>query len=211
MFGTLKATARDRSLSGILSSSALLPRRYAALVRFAQREVLVSDVAGWERQIAENARRYQQLKDYVAQVALTETSRDGAVQVTVSASGVLTDLVLRERGQLQPLAQVAAEIMNCVRRAQARIPALLQNSIAATVGEQDPAAHLIVADARTRFPEPPPAAPRPSTVDEMRIGTQQLPAPAPMPSRREPPSRPPVARSGPTDDDWDERPVMEDI
>ena len=165
----------------------------------------MSAVAGWEQRIAEQAQQYQQLSDRVAQVALTETSRDGTVQVTVSANGTLTGLVLRERGQPRPLPQVAAEIMHCVRRAQARIPGLLQASLASTVGEHDPAAQQIVADARTRFPEPPPPPPRSSTMDDMRAAPRPV-QPPPMP-----PARPPVPRHGPEDDDWDGRSLMEDV
>jgi hypothetical protein len=108
--------------------------------------------------------------------------------VTVSASGLLTDLVLRERWHPQPLPEVAAEIMDCVRRAQARIPELLRQAMSETVGA-DPASHLLVADARRRFPEPEPHEPRHAPVQ-----------------RRD--SRAPQRDST---DDWDEREVMEDV
>jgi hypothetical protein len=106
---------------------------------------------GWAEQVAENARRYQELEDRVAGLSITETSADGAIRVTVSASGQLTALELRETGT--PLDLVAEEIMSCLGRAQARIPDLLGQTVFDTVGTQDPSAHLIVADARKRFCE----------------------------------------------------------
>ena len=173
---------------------------------------MAEDNGGWQSEITKNALGYQELHDRLARLSIVESPPDGTVQVTLSVTGVLTGLVLRERGRPRPLAQVASEIMDCVRRAQARIPALLEHSLAATVGTHDPAAQLIVADAKTRFPEPPPTPPRPPTVDEMRIDTPPIdPAPPPMPRRI--PAGPPVSRPGPTGDadDWDERSLMEDV
>ncbi|TCO52479.1 YbaB/EbfC family nucleoid-associated protein [Actinocrispum wychmicini] len=138
----------------------------------------------WERQVAETAQRYQDMRNRVAQLSVTEVSRDGMVQVTVSASGHLTDLTLKERWRPTPATRIAVEIMQCVRRAQARIPDLLQQAMIETVGPRDPAAHLIVAEARERFPQPPELEPTP-----------------------------PAPRTGIAggEDDWDGRPVMEDI
>jgi DNA-binding protein YbaB len=145
---------------------------------------------GWERQVAETAQRYQALQERLSRLSITESSGDGAVKVTVSASGQLTDLVLRERWHPDPLPAIAAEIMDCLRRAQARIPDLLRQAMVDTVGLQDPSAHLLVDEARRRFPEP---------VAEMRESH------APEPRR-------PVRESdAENEDDWDERAVMEDL
>ena len=140
------------------------------------------DGTGWERQVAETAQRYRLLQERLAQLSITESSGDGAVKVTVSASGMLTDLTLRERWHPEPLDAIAAEIMACLRRAQARIPELLRQAMFDTVGSREPSTHLLLDDARRRFPEQEPQQPRQS--------------------------RTPRQDSG---DDWAEREVMEDV
>lgn len=120
--------------------------------------------------------KWDELNDRIARLSVTESSRDGTVRVTVSASGVLTGLVLREGA-------VAAQVMECLARAQARIPDLLGRALFETIGPNDPAAELVVADARKRFPEPAPRAEW-------------------QPRRPRVPDR--------VDDDWDGQSVMED-
>ena len=137
---------------------------------------------GWEQQVAETARRYQQLREKLAQLSITEASGDGAVKVTITASGLLTDLVLRERWRPEPLPDIAAEIMDCVRRAQAKIPDLLRQAMSDTIGEQDSNTHLLLSEARQRFPEQEPQEPRPARTTQ------------------------PVSK-----DDWDEREFLEQL
>jgi hypothetical protein len=158
----------------------------------------------WTRQVAENAARHQQLAEHLSRLSITERSGDGAVRVTVSASGLLTDLVLRERWRPDPLPVIAAEIMDCLRRAQARIPDLLRQATFDILGEADPSAHLLHDEAAKRFPEPPPRqAHRPrGEPEEIRVEPERGPEPArPLP-------RAPQPRD---EDDWDERAVMEDV
>lgn len=114
----------------------------------------------WEQQVADTAQRYRRLNDRVA--GLTVTERDGQVGVTVSSTGQLVDIQLP--------GALAAQVMACVRRAQSRIPDLLHEVMVDTVGPQDPSVHLLVDDARTRFPEPvavpPPRRRAPEAHDE---------------------------------------------
>ena len=138
----------------------------------------------WERQIAENAQRYQELTERLSQLSITEASGDGAVKVTISANGLLTGLVLRERWNPEPLEDIAEEIMDCLRRAQSRIPELLRRTMFEIVGTQDPSTHLLLDDARQRFPEQPEREPRQARTPE---------------------------RARDTTGDWDEREVMEDV
>ncbi|MGI5500041.1 YbaB/EbfC family nucleoid-associated protein [Lentzea sp. CA-135723] len=140
--------------------------------------------ATWEREVAENARRLGALRDRLSAQTIREVSRDGTVEVSVATSGALTGLVLREGRFREPLPVIAAQVMDCVRRAQARIPELMGQAMAETVGPHDPAAQLILAETRERFPAPP--APRSGD------------APAP------PPARP--AQDG---DDWDGPEIFE--
>jgi DNA-binding protein YbaB len=113
-------------------------------------------VSDWALEVERNADRYRRLQQHLARMSITETSRDGAVRVTVSASGLLTDLALDERAAPKPLSALAAQVLETLRRAQAKIPDLVSKAVADVVGTADAQTHLIVADARKRFPEPPP-------------------------------------------------------
>jgi hypothetical protein len=167
-------------------------------------------MAGWQEQVAENARRYAALQDRLATASATETSRDGVVRVTVSADGSLTDLVLEEprqpMSQAMSLPELADQIMRCVRRARAQLPGLIERAMSETVGH-DESAEIVLADARRRFPQPPPEPERPrhDVVEEVRIGA------APADEPRRPPARRRVHRQDDGDDGWHERPILEDI
>lgn len=140
----------------------------------------------WQREVAENAGRFRALRDRLSGQSIREVSRDGTVEVTVSTGGELTGLVLREGRRRDPLPAIAAEVMDCVRRAQARIPDLVHQAMIDTGGGHDPGARLVLDETRQRFPEPDPHSP-PRTVP-----------PQPLPRQPVPP------RAAPQDvDDWD--------
>lgn len=158
--------------------------------------------ADWQRQVAENARRHRELNERVAGLSITEKSRDGTVVVTVSATGVLTGLVLKERWHPVPEPELAEQIMACLKRAQAKIPALMAKVIEETLGQQDAGAHLILADTRRSFPEPPPDP-------ASRVAWQPVePPPKPEPAA---PSAAPPRTDIEAADDWDGRPVLKDV
>lgn len=163
-------------------------------------------MTGWQERIAENARRYGELKDRLATASATATSRDGVVRVTVSADGSLTDLVLDEPRQPMSMRELAANIMACVGRARAQLPALIERAMAETVGDGD-GAEAVLADAHRRFPQPPPETeePRHDVVEEVRIGAVQGEEPRRAPVRRR------VHRPDDRDDGWNERPILEDL
>lgn len=144
----------------------------------------------WERQVAENAQRYQELQARVSALSVTETSGDGNVVVTVSASGQLTGLVLREPWEPTPLAEIADQVMRVVRRAQSRIPGLLEQAVQDTVGERDPSAHLILSDARARFPSV--AAPVEQSVEPARKPARAVVRPV-------------------VEEEWDSKPILRDV
>ncbi len=155
------------------------------------------------RQAAENSARYTRLAEHVAQLSITEVSHDSTVEVTVSANGLLTGLVLHPSTVSLPV--VAEEIMDCVRRAQARIPELLRHTMSDIVGDGDPSTRLLLDEAARRFPPPPPRE-TPGTQwepEELRI----------EPEHREPERA--VRRPRPSqphdEDDWDDRPIMRDF
>jgi hypothetical protein len=146
------------------------------------------------------------LHERLAQLSITETSRDGMVKVTVSTDGLMTDLVLKDRWHPPSLPELAEQIMDCLSRAQARIPDLVRQAMTESVGAPDAGAHLVLNDARNRFPEPAPPPPDERTrhpADELRIGQDVN---EPPPAR---PERPPTEHR--TEDDWDERAFLEDM
>lgn len=163
-------------------------------------------MTGWQEQVAENARRYGELNERVAGASATETSRDGVVRVTVAANGSITELVLEEPRQPLSMPELAGQIMACVRRAQARIPDLIAQAMSETVGQNE-STELVLADARKRYPEPPPepVEHRRDVVEEMRIGA--------APREEPPPVRPRIQRRDrdDRDDGWNERGVLEDV
>jgi len=171
--------------------------------------------AGWERRVAENAEKYRALQERVEGLSITEASGDGLVEVTVSASGQLVGLVLRDRWEPPPMPVIAAQVMECVRRAQGRIPDVLRRAMFDTVGANDPSTHLLLDEARRRFGEPEvETGPDP---DEIRIEPEPEAEPEP-PRPRVPvePKRAPqqVRRPGgaaENEDDWDERPFLEEL
>jgi DNA-binding protein YbaB len=112
-------------------------------------------VASWNKQIQERAERYRAMAQRLDEQAVTETSPDQAVAVTVSSRGMLTDLTLAEAAGAKGMAQLATLIMTTVRRAQARIPELLRQTLADTVGTDGATASRLLAEARQHFPAVP--------------------------------------------------------
>jgi hypothetical protein len=80
---------------------------------------------------------------------------DGAVQVTVSASGVITDLRLDDRVRLWPAVRLAEQILAVMRRAQAELVGPVAAAAGATVGEYSEAGRAVIDGYATRFPVPP--------------------------------------------------------
>ncbi|WP_028662334.1 hypothetical protein, partial [Saccharomonospora iraqiensis] len=79
-----------------------------------------------------------------------------------------------ESAQGRRMAELSTQIMRTVQAAQARIPALLQEAMAETVGTEDETAATVFADAKRTFPEPPDEEePEPPQADtEFRFGPE---------------------------------------
>ncbi|MCP2169351.1 YbaB/EbfC family nucleoid-associated protein [Goodfellowiella coeruleoviolacea] len=151
-------------------------------------------VSQWEKNIADRAQRYQQMADRVQGMSITEASRDGSVRVTISSNGLLTNLTIAESARDKRMSELSAQIMTCLQRAQSRIPELLQQAMAETIGTTDQTANALFADAKKRFPAPPPEEPGPAAhqvTREMRFGPADEDAPPPPPPAATPPAGPP--------------------
>jgi DNA-binding protein YbaB len=152
-------------------------------------------VGDWNRRIQETAQRYQAMADRVQELSLTERSQDGTIEVTINSKGLLTNLGIAERVNVKSMAQLSGQIMNTVQRAQSRLPELLQQAMAETVGMQDATANKVFEDAKKTFPEPPPEEPvsPPPPDRELSFGPADDDPPAPNPKPRSAPKPPPPA------------------
>ncbi len=91
----------------------------------------------WAAGLAKKARGYTQLQQRLDETSVTAVARDGAIRVTVDANGVPTQLDLSERARELPAGQLSAEIMGCMRQAQARLREQVKDLIAGTVPADD--------------------------------------------------------------------------
>ncbi len=175
-------------------------------------------VEQWAAEFAAKADRYQQMQTQISQVSATESSPDGAVQVTVDSAGVVTDLVLSDRaGQVRPQ-QLSAQILETMRRAQSRLTDRVQQVMLTTVGDDEATVRAVVANYEQRFPEPPTAEQETGVGGrDMRIGHVDDDAPPPAAQPPQPPQAPhtPQAPQAPRrlrppddDDGWDDRPLL---
>ncbi|WP_406273057.1 YbaB/EbfC family nucleoid-associated protein [Nocardia sp. NBC_00881] len=116
-----------------------------AVEDFAQR------AADFERQ----ANRFQELQGRMTALVATESSSGGRVSVTVDGNGVPTAIDLSASTRGMDPAVVSAEIMSCLRRAQARLRAQVAEMVQDTVGD-DAAGAAIVERFAKQFPDPDP-------------------------------------------------------
>ena len=165
----------------------------------------------WQQSIEQKAERYQEMAARVQGMTLSEASRDGSVRLTIGSNGILTHLEIAESARDKRMAEVSAEVMRTLQRAQARIPELLQQAMAETIGTQDETANVLFNEAKRTFPSPPAEETGPPPVGrEMRFGIEDddaHPPSGPRPGARPtspptPPSRGPARRPD-EDDDFD--------
>jgi hypothetical protein len=146
-------------------------------------------VDNWTKQIQESAARYQAMAERVQAQSITERSKDGSVLVTVDSKGLLTNLAIAEGAGGKRMAEVSAEVMKLVQLAQSRIPALLEQAMAETIGTQDQAANVMLAEASSTFPPPPPDTEPPAPQRDLRFVPEDEEPPPPRPPV--PPTPPP--------------------
>lgn len=155
-------------------------------------EQMISD---WDRNVRERAERYQAMATRVQGMTISERSSDGTIELTIGSNGILQHLTIAESAQGKRMSEVSGEIMRCLQRAQSRIPELLQEAMAETIGTQDETANVLFSEAKKNFPEPPSDdTPPPARRDEIRFNIEEeeqavtRPAtPPPAPPRRRPP------------------------
>ena len=134
-------------------------------------------VREWQERAQQKAERFGRMQSEIEQLSITESSRDGAVEVTVGSSGMLQRLELADSAGNRPMHRLAAEIMHVVQLAQSKIPERMQPAAADTVGEDDEAVQHVLGQAKRFFPEAPaePEEPRRGGVREMRVEVDDEP------------------------------------
>ncbi|RKT56671.1 YbaB/EbfC family nucleoid-associated protein [Saccharothrix australiensis] len=147
----------------------------------------------WQANIEQKAARYQQMAERVQDLSITEASKDGLIRLTIGSNGILRDLEIAEGAAGKRMAEVSAEVMRTLQRAQSRIPELLRQAMAETIGTQDETANVLFDEARKNFPAPPQEDAPPPVHREMRFGIddEYQPPPPPPPTTRRPPARRP--------------------
>jgi len=151
-------------------------------------------LAQWSQQFADQADRFQAMREQVEQISVTTSSADGTVRVTVDSTGSPTDLALTEKIHAMAPSEVAAQVMACIRRAQGQLAGRVAVAMDATVGAEGQIAEHVVASFRARFGEIQEEDPRPDP-GVAEWGTIEEDDPPPRPVR---PQRP---RPAGTDDD----------
>ncbi|MEU8901209.1 YbaB/EbfC family nucleoid-associated protein [Nocardia sp. NPDC048505] len=109
------------------------------------------DMGRWAEELERKAQQYQDLHTRMTGVSITETSPDKRVSVTVDANGITTDITLGAASKGMNPSALAAELMACTRRAQARLRTQVADLVHDTVGT-DPAGEAIIGQYANRLP-----------------------------------------------------------
>jgi len=110
----------------------------------------------WISSISVRTAKARQLSERVSALSVSASSSDGAIVVTVSSSGVPTDLRLSESVKAWPSQRIATEIMAVMRKAQSRLAAKVGEVAEQTAGANSPTVQALVDELKHRFPQPPP-------------------------------------------------------
>ncbi len=149
-----------------------------------------ADMARWAERLERTAQRYQDLHGRMTAISVTERSADDRIAVTVDADGATTGIELAPATRGMDPAAVAAELMACTRRAQARLRHRVTDLVHEMVGE-DGAGRAIVAQYAERFPDVDPADAVPSAEHEPALASEPESCPPPgAPATPQPPRAP---------------------
>jgi DNA-binding protein YbaB len=144
----------------------------------------------WAQGFADKAEQFHAMRSQVEQVQVFESSRDGAVRVTVDSRGALTELAFTDRIREVSPPELAAQVMACVRRAQQQLAPLVQDAMQATVGSENLLVDNVVSGYRERFGDNPDRrSPAPDPM-VLGVGVIEDDKPPPRP-RRQPRATPP--------------------
>ncbi|QUF06215.1 YbaB/EbfC family nucleoid-associated protein [Actinosynnema pretiosum subsp. pretiosum] len=109
-------------------------------------------VDDWERGAQERAAKYEAMREAAERISLTGSAADGAVKVTVGPNGIPSDVVMTDAvSRLRP-EEIAAAVLEAMRKAQGGYAAELARIVDETVGQTAAGQH-IVATAERNFPQ----------------------------------------------------------
>lgn len=146
--------------------------------------------------------RFSAVRQQIESSTIDEESPDGAVRVSVRASGALAGLQLSDRVRQLAPSQIASLVMATVGRAQGKIAQRVRQIAEDNGVGADPATATMVARFTDEFPESEPEE-SPKGSGELNVGRIEEDTPKPAPPR---PARP--ARPEPRQDDdgyWDQQ------
>jgi DNA-binding protein YbaB len=124
-------------------------------------------VSEWAQGFADKAAQAKIMRAQVEQIQATATSPDGAVRVTVDSHGLLTDLAFTDMIREVRPAELAAQVMACLQRAQQQLAPKVRETMQATVGGEQQLVDNVVSSYRERFGED---LSRPSAADPGMLG-----------------------------------------
>ncbi|MEU8213750.1 YbaB/EbfC family nucleoid-associated protein [Micromonospora sp. NPDC049044] len=108
----------------------------------------------WTAELSTRAQAAADLSERVAALAASAAGADGAVRVTVAASGALTDLRMDDRVQRLRGSELASIIMATVARAQAGLTEQVIAAVHDTVGIDSETGRAVTDTFARRFPGP---------------------------------------------------------
>lgn len=110
-------------------------------------------ISQWSQGFTDKAEQFSAMRAQVEQIEVTESSPDGAVRVTIDSSGAPIDLALTSKISGMPPSEVAAVVMDCMRRAQRQLAGQVHHAMAATVGAEEPLVGHVVSGYQQRVGE----------------------------------------------------------
>ena len=136
-------------------------------------------VRSWSSQVSGRAEATAALADRVAGLAASASGADGAIKVTVASSGNITSLELEDSVQRYAGADLAAQILRVMRRAQAGLCDRVAEAVDETVGADTETGRAVLESFAQRFP-----------VDADAPTAPVMPSPPPFPTFQNRPSLP---------------------
>jgi hypothetical protein len=136
-------------------------------------------VRSWSSQVSGGAEATAALADRVAGLTASAAGADGAIRVTVASSGIITALELEDTVQRYAGADLAAQIMRVMRRAQAGLCDRVAEAVDETVGADAETGRAVLESFAQRFP-----------ADAGEPTAPVMPAPPPFPTFQNRPSLP---------------------
>jgi DNA-binding protein YbaB len=112
-------------------------------------------VDSWAASVSARAQAAQELSERVSMLSVSASGGDGAVEVTVAGSGVMTDLRLDDRVLRWPAEKIATQVMAVMRRAQGLLSTRVGEIADETVGADSETGRAVVEGFARRFPARP--------------------------------------------------------